>query len=207
LTLRRRGFLARGFQLAFALVGWLVLPVFGVFGVFGVSGGYRGGTRSAHAAAPTAGASDALVRALDTSRYVYVSPLKGDGSESRCHAEVWFAWIDGAAVTIVASDRWKARAVARGLDRARIWVGDHGRWKGLLGRNEAFRRAPSFEARATAVRDDALLDHLLVAYERKYPDEIESWRDRMRSGHADGSRVLIRYEPLGDWDARPAPRT
>ena len=190
LTIRRRGFLARGFQLAVALV----LAVFG---------GHRSGTRSAHAAAPTADSADALVRALNTSPYVYVSPLKGDGSESACHAEVWFAWLDGAAVTIVASDRWKAKAVAKGLDRARIWVGDHGRWKGLLGRNESFRGAPSFEAHATAVRDDALLDHLLAAYGRKYPEEIENWRDRMRSGHADGSRVLIRYVPLRP----PGPRT
>lgn len=133
--------------------------------------------------------------ALASSPFVYVSPLRSDGSESRCHAEVWYAWLDGAVVLITARDRWKARAVARGLDGARIWVGDYGRWKRLIGANESFRKGPSFVARAEFVRDAALLDRMLAVYEQKYPEEIGDWRDRMRSGYADGSRVLIRYRP------------
>jgi len=46
------------------------------------------------------------------------------------------------------------------------------------------------------VNDDALLDRLLAIYDRKYPGEIDKWRDRMRSGYADGSRILIRYTPV-----------
>ena len=84
----------------------------------------------------------------------------------------------------------------RGLDRARIWVGDFGRWKGLLGKNEDFRRGPSFDARAEFVEDVRVLDRLLAQYDEKYPAEIGEWRDRMRNGFADGSRVLIRYRPL-----------
>ena len=57
-------------------------------------------------------------------------------------------------------------------------------------------REPSFEARAEGIKDDALLDRLLAIYERKYPGEIAKWRDRMRNGHADGSRILIRYTPV-----------
>jgi hypothetical protein len=45
------------------------------------------------------------------------------------------------------------------------------------------------------VKDDALLEQLLAIYEKKYPDEIAEWRDKMRSGYHDGSRVLIRYIP------------
>ena len=150
--------------------------------------------RAAEPPAPAAPAAP-LAAALAASPFVYVSPLLADGRESRCHGEVWFAWLEGAAVIITARDRWKAKAVARGLDRARLWVGDHGRWSGLLGKNEAFRAAPSFDARASLARDPALLDRLVAAYERKYPNEIESWRDRFRSGFADGSRVLIRYAP------------
>ena len=90
---------------------------------------------------------------------------------------------------------WKARSVAKGLDRARIWVGDHGGWTRVLGHNEAFRAGPSFDARAALVRDEALLDRLLSIFEAKYPDEIGKWRDRMRKGYADGTRVLIRYTP------------
>jgi hypothetical protein len=132
---------------------------------------------------------------LEQSGFVYVSPLLADGSESTCHGEVWYGWLDGAVVVITGARTWKGRALARGLDRARVWVGDHGRWKRVLGRNEDFRRAPHFDALATSVRDDALLDRLLALYERKYPEEIGSWRDRMRSGYRDGTRLLIRYEP------------
>jgi hypothetical protein len=134
-----------------------------------------------------------LEGALEASPYVYVSPLLSDGRESTCHGEVWFAWLDGGAVIITARDGWKARAVARGLDRARLWVGDHGRWKKLVGRNEAFRAAPSFDARAEIVKDEKLLESTLAVFERKYPGEIGRWRDRMRDGYHDGSRVLIRY--------------
>jgi hypothetical protein len=135
-----------------------------------------------------------LDRALAASPLVYVSPLLADGRESRCHGEVWFAWLDGSVVIVTARDRWKARAVARGLDRARLWVGDHGTWKRVLGTSEEFRQAPSFEARAAIARDPAMLERVLAAFERKYPEEIGRWRDRMRAGYADGSRVLIRYE-------------
>lgn len=135
--------------------------------------------------------------ALATSPLVYVSPLRSDGSESTCHGEVWFGWLDGSVLVLTGSERWKARALDRGLDRARIWVGDYGRWKKLLGRNEAFRQAPSFEARAETVRKaPELVERLLEIYDEKYPEEIGRWRERMRAGYADGSRVLIRYTPL-----------
>ena len=58
-------------------------------------------------------------KALAKSGFVYVSPLRSDGSESTCHAEVWFAWLDGKVVLITAADRWKARSVAGGSVRTR----------------------------------------------------------------------------------------
>lgn len=142
------------------------------------------------------GDAKGLETALDESGFVYVSPLRSDGSESTCHGEVWFAHLDGAVVLITATTTWKARALRRGLDRARIWVGDHGRWKKLVGRNEAFRAAPSFEARAETVQDEDLLRHLLARFDQKYPEEIGAWRDRMEQGYHDGSRLLIRYSPV-----------
>lgn len=134
-------------------------------------------------------------RELAKSRYVYISPLGLDGAESRCHGEVWYGWIDGAVVIITKATTWKTRSLGRGLDRARIWVGDHGRWKRTLARNHAFRSGPSFTAKASIMRDAKLFDRLLERFETKYPDEIGNWRDRMRAGFADGSRVLIRYGP------------
>ncbi len=140
--------------------------------------------------------SDAARRALAQSPYVYVSPLRSDGEESACHGEVWFAWLDDTVVLTTSTTTWKARAVARGLDRARLWVGDYGRWKRPFGRNESFREGPRFEARARAFQDPALLERLLGVYREKYPDEIGRWAPRFRTGHADGTRILIAYEPI-----------
>ncbi len=145
-------------------------------------------------AAPPALSPD-LEGALGGSDFVYVSPLRSDGTESRCHAEVWYAWIDGAVVMIASSEGWKARSIRRGLDRARIWVGDYGRVKGLDAGSEPFRNGPHFEAKAAVRKDDALLEKLLTAYEAKYPAEIVKWKPRFRAGHASGERVLIRYVP------------
>ena len=172
--MKRRHFIARSLVWLVGLVGLVVAPP----------------------SARRAGATTSSLRGLlERSPYVYVSPLRSDGSESSCHAEVWYAWLDDAVVMIVSTDRWKARAIRRGLAQARLWVGDHGRWKGMLWNNEDFRGAPSFVAGAERVEDAALLERLLEAYEAKYPDEIEQWRERMRSGYADGSRILVRYRP------------
>jgi len=149
--------------------------------------------RGAHAASKLP--ADAL-RQLDSSPYVYVSPLLSSGKESTCHAEVWFAWLDGSVVMTVGSSGWKARSLAKGLSKARIWVGDHGRWKGLVGKNEEFRKGPTFDAKAEKVTERAVVDRLLARYDEKYPDEIGRWRDKMSQGFEDGSRTVIRYTPV-----------
>jgi hypothetical protein len=139
---------------------------------------------------------EATREALASSPYVYVSPLRRSGAESRCHGEVWFAWLDGAVRIVTGAKGWKARAVAAGLDRARLWVGDHGPWKRTLGTSEEFRRGPSFVAGARASRDRDLLERMLGVYERKYPAEIGRWRERFRDGLASGERVILSYAPL-----------
>ncbi len=133
---------------------------------------------------------------LERSGFVYVSPLKKDGAESRCHGEVWYGWLDGSVVLITARTSWKAQALTHGLQRARIWVGDHGRVGRVLGSGDAFREAPSFEARAEQSKDAALLERLMTTYRRKYPKEIASWESRMRAGFESGERLVIRYTPL-----------
>jgi hypothetical protein len=133
---------------------------------------------------------------FEASEFAYITPRTSDGGESSCHGEVWYGWLDGGVVIITSAASWKARALERGLPDARIWVGNHGRWKGLIFHNEDFRKAASFEASGAVVRDGELLTRLLALYESKYPAEIADWRERMRSGFADGSRVLIRYAPV-----------
>ena len=141
------------------------------------------------------GLSADTLKLLDASPYVYVSPLKSDGNESRCHGEVWYAWFDEAVYLNAAAGTWKARAVGKGLTRARVWVGDHGRWKGLISNNEAFRAAPHFEATVERVTDAAANERLLSIFDTKYKGSFDSWRDKMRDGFASGDRVLLRYTP------------
>jgi hypothetical protein len=93
---------------------------------------------------------------------------------------------------VTAADRWKAVAVGRGLDRARFWVGDFGRWKRSGGR---YKTGPSFLAKAGFEKDASVAERALVAFGEKYPDEWGKWEPRFRKGLADGSRVLVRYRP------------
>lgn len=133
--------------------------------------------------------------ALDRSPLVYVSPLRRDGKESRCHAEVWFA-ADGADALVVTSAKaWRARAIGLGLNRARLWVGDHGEWD-RSGKTQAFRESPTFLAEASLDVSQATHDHALVLFGSKYTREWSDWGPRFKKGLADGSRVLIRYHAV-----------
>lgn len=136
-------------------------------------------------------AEPAWVAAAKASPLVYISPLKKDGAESRCHGEVWF-FLDAGDVVIATSVKgWKARALALGRDQARVWVGDFGSYAGARDKVAA---APSFLARASLDKDPATFARLLAAYGTKYPDEWGKWKPRFESGYADGSRVVIRYK-------------
>ncbi len=130
---------------------------------------------------------------LSSSPLVYVSPLRSDGSESRCHGEVWF-FRDGEDVVLATSkDSWKARALDQGFDRARIWVGDFGSYRAAKGRVAG---APRFDARAELDNDPAAFKRLIDAYARKYPSAWVSWKPRFESGFQNGSRLMIRYRPI-----------
>ena len=136
---------------------------------------------------------------LEKSPFAYVSPLRKNGAESTCHGEVWFGWIDGAVLVNSRRGTWKVRAIESGLDRARIWVGDHGRWKGVLptgAPNEAFRAAPHFDARARFETDRKVNDRLLELYGKKYGADFDRWHEDMQTGFFSGQRKLIRYEPV-----------
>jgi hypothetical protein len=152
---------------------------------------------AAEAAAAAAALPEATLRLLESSKFAYISPLRSNGSESTCHGEVWFGWLDGTVVVNSRRGTWKNRALRdHGLELARVWVGDHGRWK--AGSDEAFRKAPHFDAKARFEKDKALLDRLLALFEEKYEGEFDRWREDMRTGIYSGQRVLIRYEPICD---------
>jgi len=139
------------------------------------------------------GAGTGLQAALAESELVYVTPLHGDGAESRCQAEVWFVEDGGDAVVVTASDAWRARAVDQGLDRARLWVGDVGVWTDSGG---AYRKLPGTVASASMITDAAEHARLLEVFGDKYSLEWIAWGPRFRNGLKEGSRVMIRYAPV-----------
>jgi hypothetical protein len=139
-----------------------------------------------------AGTGPSLDAALAESDLVYVTPLRADGQESRCQAEVWFAADGGDAVVVTASDAWRARAVDAGLNRARIWVGEVGVWSES---NGGYRDLPGATAQVTRVQDPAEHTRLLALFGDKYSLEWVIWGPRFRKGLADGSRVMLRYHP------------
>jgi hypothetical protein len=132
--------------------------------------------------------------ALEKGKLVYVSPLRADGRESRCHGEVWYFWDRGAVVIATATGGWKTRAVKGGKDKARIWVGDFGPYSQA---GEKLRGAPTFLASAAVDADSATFERLLASYGTRYPDEWGKWKPRFESSHADGSRTVVRYTPIG----------
>ncbi|MFI5314641.1 MAG: hypothetical protein ACHQ6T_02990 [Myxococcota bacterium] len=151
--------------------------------------------RRLRADAPKFALDQAAQDALAKGQLVYVSPLKSDGRESRCHAEVWYFFDRGAVVIATATSGWKARALKGGRDKARLWVGDFGPYSRA---GEKLRGAPTFLASAALDAEPATFERLLASYGTRYPDEWAKWKPRFESSHADGSRCVIRYTPIGE---------
>jgi hypothetical protein len=153
------------------------------------------GSALAASALPLRGAalSDAARQALADSDLVYITPLKRNGAESHCHAEVWFAYDGHDLFVVTASTAWRSRAIAEGLPQARLWVGDYGNWQKADGR---YRQAPELTAVGAGVADTAEQSRVLALFGDKYRLEWIVWGPRFKNGLADGSRVMLRYSPL-----------
>ena len=142
-----------------------------------------------------AGASESgtgIESALAESDLIYLTPLHADGRESTCQAEIWFVADGRDAYVVTASDAWRARAVKNGLTRARVWVGDVGVWSRSGG---AYRELPSMETDVALITDAAEHARVLGLFGDKYSMEWVIWGRRFRNGLADGSRVMLRYQP------------
>jgi hypothetical protein len=141
--------------------------------------------------------SKAAQVAIEKSKLIYITPIKSDGKESSCHAEVWFFGDGGDLLVVTDKKLWRSQAVKQGLDRARIWVGDHGVWKKSHG---AFRKSPTFLAQAEHITSDAkAVERTLKAMSPKYTGEgWSTYGPRFEKGLADGSRVLLRYRPIAE---------
>ena len=114
-------------------------------------------------------------QAMAVSPVVYLSPLQSSGQESKCHAEIWFAHHDDVVYVVTPATAWRTRAIQRGLDRARIWVGDHGVWRS----SSKFKSAPSYLAKASIVAEgDAAIERGLATMGAKYAGEWGKWGPR-----------------------------
>lgn len=131
-----------------------------------------------------------LDKALAESALVYLTPLHKDGRESSCQSEIWFAAVDGDVYVVTEPGTWRARAITKGLEGARIWVGDLGNWRRTGGR---YKDLPGYTAWGSLVDDDDRHAVVLEAFANKYAREWRSWGPRFEKGLADRSRVMLRY--------------
>jgi hypothetical protein len=140
----------------------------------------------------TASLPQTTLEALAGSDLVYITPLRSNGEESKCHAEIWFTFDGQDLFVVTASDAWRARAIERGLTRARIWIGDFGNWKRA---EERYRSAPELEAVGETVSDARERARVLDLYGDKYTLQWIVWGPRFRNALKDGTRTMIRYRP------------
>ena len=127
---------------------------------------------------------------LDKSALIYLSPLRSDGGESRCHGEVWFIHHESEVYVVTRSDAWRAEALRRGLSRAAIWIGEFGPWKKA---KDTYRSAPYLTLEGRLEPDTGVHATILSKFGEKYASEWGTWGPRFHDGLADGSRVLLRY--------------
>ena len=152
--------------------------------------------QSAESAQGKSTLSKAAREAIAKSELIYISHLRSDGSESSCHAEVWFV-AEGDDLLVVTWDtRWRSRAIKKGLDRARIWVGDFGMWRQSHG---AFKQGPSFLAKGEHISSDAAaVKRTLDAMGPKYATSgWTTYGPRFTKGLKSGHHVLLRYRFVG----------
>jgi hypothetical protein len=142
--------------------------------------------------AATVARAETAQQALHDSAVIYITPLKKDGAESSCHAEVWFAFDNSNIYVVTSSKAWRARAISLGLTQARMWVGEFGVWTKA---KSAYRKAPEILAAGERVDDASTQTRVLESFGKKYHAEWLVWGPRFRNGLKDGSRVMLRYTP------------
>ena len=142
---------------------------------------------------PLAAGSDDAREALQASHLVYLTPIRSDGSPSRCRAEVWFVQDRGDIIVVSQRHSWRAKAILKGLIYTKMWVGDLGVWTRTNGR---YKELPVIEAEGRMETDVSTQERVLKAYKEKYNTGWLFWNRRFRNGLKEGSRVMLRYRPI-----------
>jgi hypothetical protein len=130
--------------------------------------------------AAAAALSPEIQKALNDSKYVYISSTRKDGTLSK-PAEIWFLTHDGAVYVGTRPSSWRVKRIKAGRPDAKIAVGS--------------AEGPSFMAVGSVVNDPSMQELLYKTYARKYPDGWQTHEQAFRDGFKDGSRVLVKYVP------------
>lgn len=148
----------------------------------------------AQAADPAGKLPGDLKSELGRSDLIYLTPIQSNGRESRCQAEIWYVF-DGTDIYVCTdTTAWRVRAVAKGLDQTRIWVGDLGNWKSANGK---YKSLPKIETTSSIVTDEAVHAMAMELFGKKYPVGWIRWGTTFTKGLASGSRTLLKYRPMG----------
>ena len=131
-----------------------------------------------------------LPEELETSKLIYLTPIKSDGEESKCQGEVWFVYLDSQIYVTTATDAWRAEAIRNDLTDARIWIGEFGNWTRA---KEKYKEAPELMIEGEIFEDEEKMPEILKAFNDKYPGEGQYPRV-FKEQIEDGKRVVLRYE-------------
>lgn len=131
--------------------------------------------------ARSASLSPELQQALDSSKHVYIQSERKDGSFGKA-AEIWFMPYQGAVWVASPATTHRVKRIQAGRTKAKIAVGKPD--------------GPSFAAKGSIVKDPEVNNVLFDTFAKKYPDGWSSYEKSFRDGLANGSRVLIKYEPV-----------
>jgi hypothetical protein len=129
---------------------------------------------------PARALSPELEAALEKATYVYIATNRKDGSYGT-PAEIWFMYHEGAVWVASPTTTWRVRRIRAGRPKARIAVGAVD--------------GPAFAATGSIVTDPALHKVMFHTFASRYPQGWPTYEDRFRTGLADGTRVLMKYQP------------
>ena len=130
-------------------------------------------------AAPGHALEASVEQALRDSAYVYLTSQRKDGTFGE-PAEIWFMFEQGAVWVGTRKTSWRARRIGAGRTAATIAVGK--------------RDGPVLKATGRFVEDEKMYETMFRVFAEKYPQGWKKYEEGFRTGFADGSRVLIRYD-------------
>ncbi len=139
------------------------------------------GIAFSYAPVSAASYSAEVEEALKTSTYAYIASERKSG-EFGTLAEIWYMYHDGFVWVGTPKTTYRAKRILAGRTKANVALGK--------------KDGPAFDATGLIVTDPKLNEVLFENLAKKYPSGWKSFESGFREGFKDGSRVLIKYEPV-----------